>query len=108
MDVLPFSSATVAIRPAQAAIGQEPDRAIGGGGLEDIAAEVTQGMLAVAHSGDVNHPALFPDFGRQGLEGLGIALLEGAVEEGAQMQGQRSVMKEELVAAGNPATAIGA
>jgi hypothetical protein len=47
VEVAPLAGLALTVRPADAAVGQEVEGAVGGGGLEDVTAEVTQGVLAV-------------------------------------------------------------
>ncbi len=46
IEVAPLAGLALTVRPADAAVGQEVEGAVGGGGLEDVAAEITQGVFA--------------------------------------------------------------
>ena len=55
------ASGAVPVRPAQAAVGQEQNLAVGGGGLKDVTAQILQGRLSGTDGLNVHDPALSPD-----------------------------------------------
>jgi hypothetical protein len=102
VNVAPGAGGAVAEGPAQAAIGQELEGAVAGGGLEDVAAEVLERVLTAAHGGAVDDPALLPHFGGQFREGLRAPLLEALAEEGASAIAEGFDRQEEPGAGSSP------
>ena len=62
IDGFDLASFAVAVRPADLAVGQELNDAIGGGGLEDVAREVAQRVASGTRVLAADVPGLFPDF----------------------------------------------
>jgi hypothetical protein len=108
VEVAPLARLTFTVRPADATVGQEVEGAVGGGGLEDVAAEIAQGIFARANRLEIDDPALLPDFGGECFPGGWVLFLEGFGEEGAEVLGQGSFGEEELVAGGDPGALVGA
>jgi hypothetical protein len=102
LDLLPFSCATLAKRPSQSSVGQELNLAVPGSRFEHVTAQIAEGLLATAHGGAVNHPALYPHFGGKIGECLGHSFLECLSEEGAATIAQSFDGQKELGATGDP------
>jgi hypothetical protein len=101
-DGLGLAGLGVAVAPEDFAGGQLLQLAIGGGGLEDVTSQVTEGLFARADSLVIDNPLLVPDSGGQLGQRFGRLFLEGFAEEVAKVIAQRPVMKQELSAAGDP------
>ena len=80
VNMLPGAGAAVSKRPAQPSLGQELDLAVAGSRLEHVAAQVGKGVLAAAHGGAVDYPALLPGLDRDFRQGFGALLLECRAE----------------------------
>lgn len=98
---------TVAIAPEQAAIGQHGNVAIGSRGLEDVAGEITQGVLAGTGRSAVHVPMAFPHLGWNLQEEIRVFLEQPLLEECAEVSPQSFDRQEELVARGHPGATIG-
>ncbi len=78
----------VAIGPADLAIGQEMNRAIGCGGFEDVAGQIAERIFTGTGGAAVHVPVTLPDFGwNLGVE-AGMLCLQAGLEEGAAMSAQ--------------------
>ncbi len=106
VEVAALAGGAVAVRPAEAAVGEEGQGAVGRGGLEDVTAQILEGGLSGTDGMDVDDPALFPEASRECGQGVGSFPVQGLVEEGAKMIGQRSFGEEELGAFGEPLALI--
>ena len=106
VEELLLAGGAVTVTPPHAAIGQHGQFAIAGGGLEDVAAEVTQRVLAGTDRLAVNDPALLPEASGQARHQVGRGALQGAAKEGAVVIGQGMDVDEELSAAGDPVALI--
>jgi hypothetical protein len=97
----------VAIGPQEAAVGQLGEETIVGGGFEDVAGEVTEGILTGAGGLGADVPGSVPDIaGHLGQE-VGMVLLQASFEEGATAIGQGAVVEQEVVFGGKPLAAVG-
>jgi hypothetical protein len=108
IEVTPLASLALTVRPADAAVGQEMEGAVGGGGLEDVTAEIAQSIFARTHRLEIDDPTLLPGFGGECFPGGKVLFLEGSGEEGAEVLSQGSFGEEELVAGGDPGALVGA
>lgn len=106
VEVLPATRGALPIAPAHPAIGEQREVAVAGGGLEDVAAQVTESVFAGTGGLAVDDPALLPEAGGQGLEEVGGVAFQGLTKEGAVMISQGMDVDEELGAAGNPLALI--
>jgi hypothetical protein len=66
----------LAVVPTHFAIGQELDSAIGGGGFKDVTGKIAQRVLPRTRWLAVDHPAVFPHFGRHPGEELVALFLQ--------------------------------
>ena len=64
----PLASGTVFVWPADTAVGQEVESAVGAGSFKDIASQVGQSHMACSGGFAMNDPALLPHFGRDQLK----------------------------------------
>ena len=96
----------IAVGPAHFAVGQEMDGAIDGGRFKDVTGEIMQDVFSRTGRLTVHHPRLFPNFGRDLLQQLGMFFENGLLEEGAEMSAQRFDMEKVVVLRGNPGTSV--
>ena len=106
IDMPPLAGGAVTVRPAQLPIGQPCERPIAGGGLEDVAAQVTQRVGAGAHRRAVRDPTLFPDARRDVLQRRGVMAREALAEQGASVVAQGLDRHQELFAGGHPGALV--
>jgi len=94
------------IIPAQAAIGQFRNVAIAGGGFEDVAREIAQGVLARTGALAAHVPRAFPHLGGHLREQCRMLLEQPLFEERTDVGTQGFVVEEKLVARGHPTASI--
>jgi len=88
--VAPLAGLAFPVRPADAAVGQEVEGAVGGGGLEDVTAEIAQGVLARTNWLEIDNPTLLPDFGGECFPAWGSCFLEALEKRERKVLGQGS------------------
>jgi len=96
----------LAIVPTDSAIGHPLNDAIGGGGFEDVAGEITQGIFTRASGLAADVPMTLPDLGRDPGEELGLFLEQAGFEEGAAAIAQRLMVEEERFACRDPGASV--
>jgi hypothetical protein len=106
IGVGPLASLTGTERPADLALGPELHAAIGRGGFEHVAREVTQSVLSGPGGSDVEVPALAPDFLGDLRVEFRRALLEFLGEESAEAVDQGLIGEEELFAGVDPGAPV--
>lgn len=75
-----LAGAALAVRPEDLAIGSLDERPVAGGGLEEVAAQIGQGVVSGTDRLSVHHPVLFPHLGWQLGQGLRMMPGEGLFE----------------------------
>src|SRR6266478_4205770 len=96
----------VAIVPAHFAIGQALNDAVGGGGLENVTGEITQGVLTGAGRAAIHDPVTLPHFGWHLGEEVGMVLLKLVFEEGTEVSAQWFDADQKLFAGRNPLASV--
>jgi len=106
VDGLPLAGFGIAVGPAHFAVGQEMDGAIGRGRFEDITGKITQRVFSRTGRLTMHDPGLFPNFGRDLCEEIGMVFEQSLPEEGAEMSAQRFDGEQVVVLGSNPGSAI--
>jgi hypothetical protein len=70
IQMSPLAGLALTIAPSEASVGQEGQRTVGGGGLENVAAEILQSRLTGPDGAHIENPLHSPDPSRDGGKGL--------------------------------------
>ena len=95
-----------AIVPPHFAFGQEGKLPIGGGGLEHVTGEVTQGVLTRTGGLAADVPMLFPNLGGDLAPQVGRLLLQPLLEHVAETIPEGLVVEQERSARRHPAASV--
>ena len=101
-----LSGFALAIGPQDLALRQELERAIGRGGFEEVAGQVTQGVESGTGGLATDVPGFFPDLLWNLREQIGMLLEQTSFEEGAEVLAQRLVREQEVVFGRDPGASI--